>query len=210
VKNFLLYISIFLNITVIVSLWKQYKAVPEKSGESVSNKLFVSSSILFLLMLFYGIMKSDTLILVNSIMVLPSNILVTYSLFKYKGFKRSDYITAVIFFLFVAALFVVKIKDSEIVAFSIFVARCIFIIDQPWQIIKTKTRGVVKPSWLFIYMIGNIFWGYYFYITKQLLLMSASVIYFTVFLVTLVIWALAKPLQKDLTYNPMADEFQRF
>lgn len=203
------------NIAALFSLVKQYKDLPKKQGEAVSKKLFISAVLVFTAMAIYSFRNDEGIIdygiLLSSVMMLPINALVTFRLWKERGFAFTDKITWFVFTLPVILLFIVDLKHTEDVMVYMFAVRGIFIADQPWQIVKKRTRGAVDVAWLIVFGIANIFWALYFHATAQYKLEIISHTYTTMFFFTAILWFLAPKLfkQKTQIYAPWADEFQR-
>ncbi len=152
-------------IFIFIEMWglhKQGRAIqenPEKKGESVSVIWFSYCFFTLVTGIFYGVHIKSALVLFNSIPCGILHIPVLIGLWKYKGFTRQEKILFVLFAGMVPAIAFLPWKNDIFMAISVGVIYAM--ATQPWELWKTKKRGVVEIRLLAAYTISTAFWVVY-------------------------------------------------
>jgi uncharacterized protein with PQ loop repeat len=187
------YTVIFLGTIVFTLLtgWylvKQYKKIrknPEKAGKSVNFPWFISSALMFLMIIVYGFMLNDFAMKFNGLLSLL-HIPTLKRLSKYKPFGIMEKATTLVFSLLIFWLFFAK--NKQMVVFIALSIRVVPYVLQPLEIYNNRSRGVVDIGLILIYMLSSFFWSSYFIWTHKLLLASNGAIYFLITLATTILW----------------------
>lgn len=159
--------------TIFFSLVKGYgitqqgvKIWRKKSGKNLSPIFFFYNFFYFLIFLFYGIEEKSLAITSNGLLsffYLP----VLFGLKKYRGFSKKELVLVIIMSLVIPLSFLFN-KNQIIFIFSIVAIVAFF--SQFREIWLTKDFGALSVSYLKTFLVATIFWGIYYFFTKNYLL----------------------------------------
>ncbi|MCK5510115.1 hypothetical protein KAI65_01040 [Candidatus Parcubacteria bacterium] len=170
-------------IAEAVGFLEQIKTIKIKnSHKALSLSMYLYFIFLFLSSLVYGAKIYSVLLMLNGLLfVFCSKI--AYELIKRKGINKKEFLLFI--FCFIAILLMIILPIKEIV-FSVFMLGSIFaLLLQVFEIFKEKSPGVVEIKLISIYFLTTLFFVWYAKITKDDLLILATVL--TLFSLSIII-----------------------
>lgn len=148
-------------------LGQSHKIWRAKSGEAISSTFFFYNFFYFLIFLIYGIDEKSVAMSFNgALCFLYIPILV--GLRKFKGFTKTEIISALLMFLIVPAMLFYQQKHQLLFLFSL--VAIIAIVNQFKEIFRSGKFGILSIKYVWMFFVTSIFWCIYYAATKNWLL----------------------------------------
>jgi len=167
-----------------IAIWR------EESGESVSVLMMNYGVLFFSCGFIYGLeIKSLALIIMGFRALLQ--LAVGVGLWKYKGYKRWEWVATGLIFVCIAVMALIPFKDAFYFAVSI--GAILSFIPQPVEMIRRGHRGVVSAQFLWTILIGVAFWSVYSIAIGDWVLSIANPTFLLVVIFTVVLYYVLPP-----------------
>ena len=141
--------------------WKLWSE-PEKKGAALSVKWMSVSAALFIAIFFYGESANQFSSAVNGLFLVPLYCPILFGLYRFKGFSEEDW--NIIEWL-LAALVIDCCFPFATVRTTIFmvvnVMNVWMMLDEPKEMNRLQSTGVVDPKMLMIFVTSSSFWIVY-------------------------------------------------
>lgn len=180
-------ISLFFEASGLLS---QAKAICENnSTKSMSIAMYLYLIFMFLSSLVYGIKTRALLITCNGLLFLFC-LPVALELIKRKGLNKNELTLLVICAISIVAMIIFPIKEIVYTIFMLF--SVLFLLLQPYEMYKVKSRGVVEIKLIIIYFVTTIFLVYYAFAIKDKLFIGITLLTLFVLGFVIIYWFLLK------------------
>lgn len=166
-------------VTIILSFVKGYGIVKQgidiwkkETGEKVSPIFFFYNLFFFSIFFIYGIEGKSIAITCNGSLFLFC-IPILIGLKKYRGFSLKEIFGAGVMSLIIPAVF---LFDKRQVVFAFSLVAAVAVIVQFKEIWKEKNFGAFSLEYMQTFFITSIFWGVYYTVTKNWLLLTLNIV----------------------------------
>lgn len=166
-------------------LWKQNQAIwHHKSGKSVSVNYFTFNLAYFLAGFVYGFSSSYITMIIHCLGRFIFHIPILIGLWKFKGFKYSEYFFLALFLFLVVLSIFPQFKALVFLIYSLGMIGTYVL--QPLEIFQNKDAGTVEPELHMIYFGSGLSWTMYGFATGDLILILTTPVSMLISVVTII------------------------
>jgi len=158
-----------------------------RSGESVSVKMFSYWFFYWMAFSVYGIAGKSIAIAFNGLMFLATAPILL-GLYKFKGFTFWEKGSFCVFSLIPVLMFYCPKAQKPTLLLILLMGVLFSIALQPYEIWQTKSAGSVEPKLLAVFALTSVFWFVYGIVIKDIPLIVFNPLAIVVILITLGLW----------------------